>query len=494
MNTVLRRVSPNNAKLNTEPRSADAERPFCRSAATAFASAPTRLASVAAALAIALAMVVSVTIPCLNWVPAATVLMIGGLNQPTLSDEEMAAVLNGRYAGDTRVSATYPAQAWPLTGVTSLTVGQSVDVGIGNLEEAIRETNPAVVVGISEGSLVLDEVQRRLAAAPDRPRPDQIAFVTIAGLNRGNGLFTLFRGLFIPIANYTPRPEPVTPYHTTVIAKEYDGWADFPDRPWNLVATLNAIAGSGVIPGFPSEHNATTTADLSEVPDSNITTTTNSLGGITTRYLVPTPDLPLLQPLRDLGLPTAIVDAINDLLKPIVDAGYSRNDRGPSSDSADRSGRLHPADMTETPSANSFDAKSSTDADAARADVTSTSADADRSSTGSDPVARNVRPRADRADDASEKKGGAYHRRAGRTEATNAQTTRQFESRAAERASGTTTDNRPPRRVRGGCAGGGGCTVPVDKSDEPAQRRAANSDSDAHPDRDSHDTDDAHAG
>jgi PE-PPE domain len=462
MNTVLRRVS--------EPRPVDAGRPFRRSAATAFASVPIRLASGAAALAIALAMVVTFTIPGLNWVPTATVLMIGGLNQPTLGDEEMAAVLNGRYADDTRVSATYPAQAWPLTGVTSLTIGQSVDVGIGNLEDAISETHPAIVVGISEGSLVLDEVQRRLAAAPHRPEPDQIAFVTIAGLNRGNGVFTLFRGLFIPIANYTPRPEPVTPYHTTVIAKEYDGWADFPDRPWNLVATLNAIAGSGVIPGFPSEHNATTTADLSEVPKSNITTTTNSLGGTTTRYLVPTPDLPLLQPLRDLGLPTAIVDAINDLLKPVVDAGYSRNDRQPSSDSAGRSTRLHPPDVTEKPSANAFDAKSSTDA-----------------------AARDVKPRADRAD-ASEKKGGAYDRRGGRTEATNAGTGRQRESRADDRASGTTTDSRPPKGIRGGCAAGGGCAVPVGKSDEQAQRRAASSDSHARADRESHDTDDARAG
>jgi PE-PPE domain len=447
MNTVMRRVVRNNA--------------------------PIRLAGVAAALAITLAMVVSFTIPGLNWVPAATVLMIGGLNQSTLSDEEMATMLNGRYAGDTRVSATYPAQAWPLTGVTSLTVGQSVGVGIGNLEEAISETNPAVVVGISEGSLVLDEVQRRLAAAPDRPRPDEIAFVTIAGLNRGNGVFTLFRGLFIPIANYTPRPEPVTPYHTIVIAKEYDGWADFPDRPWNLVATLNAIAGSGVIPGFPSEHNATTTADLSAVPQSNITTTTNSLGGTTTRYLVPTPDLPLLQPLRDLGLPTAIVDAINDLLKPVVDAGYSRNDRQPSPDSAESKRPSAPADMTEKPSANSLGAKSST---------------------GSDPVARDVRPRANRADDASEEKAGAYDRRGDRTKATNADTAHQLESRADDRASGTTTDKRPPRRIRGGCAGAGGCTVAADKSDEPAQRRAASGDSDARADRESDDKDDAHAG
>ena len=80
---------------------------------------PMRVASAAATLVIALAVVVSFTMPGVQWVPAANVVMIGGLNQPKLSDGEMAAVLNGRYADDTLVSAEYPAQAWPFTGLTS---------------------------------------------------------------------------------------------------------------------------------------------------------------------------------------------------------------------------------------------------------------------------------------------------------------------------------------------------------------------------------------
>jgi hypothetical protein len=357
---------------------------------------PMSVARAVAMLVTALAMVMSLATPGLQWVPASTTVMIGGLNQPTLSDGEMAAVLNGRYAGDTLVSAEYPAQAWPFTGLTSLTVGQSVDVGIGNLEAAIREANPAVVVGISEGSLVLDEVQRRLAATPDAPQPDEIEFVTIAGLNRGNGLFTLFRGLFIPIFNYTPQPEPVTPYHTTVIMKEYDGWADFPDRPWNLLSALNAIAGSGVIPGFPSEHNATINTDLSQVPDSNVTTTTNSAGGITKRYLVPTPDLPLLRPLGDLGFPAAIVDALNALLKPIVDAGYSRNDPQPTIESADTNRASALAQSTTEPSTS----------DTRKVSLTSASADTDHSSADSDKARRDAKAKAGEDADADKKAAG----------------------------------------------------------------------------------------
>jgi hypothetical protein len=290
-----------------------------------YASAPVKvLARVTAPLVASLALVVSLIGPGVHFAPAATVLMIGGKDQSVLSDAEMAAVLDGRYAGDTRVSVEWPAQAWPLTGLTSLTVGQSVAVGIEKLEEAIDETSgPTVVLGISEGSLVVDAAQRRLAANGTN---SQLSFVTIADMNRGNGIFTHFRDVYIPILDYTPQPEPVTAYDTIVVAQEYDGWAEFPDRPWNLLATMNAIAGSGVIPGFAGVHNATVTADLSQVPPKNITTTVNSQGGTTTSYLVPTRDLPLLQPLRDWGTPKPVVDAINQLLKPIVDAGYSRND------------------------------------------------------------------------------------------------------------------------------------------------------------------------
>jgi hypothetical protein len=290
-----------------------------------YASAPVKV--LARVTVVALAIVFWLFVPGVQFASAATVLMIGGMGQPVLSEAEMAAVLDGRYADDTRVSVEWPAQVWPQTGLTSLTMGQSVAVGIEQLEEAIDESSgPTVVLGISQGSLVVDAVQRRLATNGTN---SELSFVTIADMNRGNGIFTHFRGVYIPILDYTPQPEPVTPYDTLVVAQEYDGWADFPDRPWNLVATMNAIAGSGIVPGFTGVHDATVSADLSQVPPTNITTTVNSLGGTTTSYLVPTRDLPLLQPLRDWGVPKPLVDTVNHLLKPVVDAGYSRND-GPS--------------------------------------------------------------------------------------------------------------------------------------------------------------------
>ena len=55
-----------------------------------------------------------------------------------------------------------------------------------------------------------------------------------------------------------------------------------------------------------------------------VDTTTNSKGATTTTYMVPTRQLPLTQPLRDIGAPTKTIDKIDKVLRPVVNAGYSR--------------------------------------------------------------------------------------------------------------------------------------------------------------------------
>lgn len=117
-------------------------------------------------------------------------------------------------------------------------------------------------------------------------------------------------------------PAPETPYDTVIVTREYDGLADFPDRPLNILATLNAIAG--VVYIHPISYGPDT--DLAAIPDEDVTETVNSLGGKTTSYFVQNDRLPLLQPLRDLHVDERFVSAIEQPLKQLVDAGYSRND------------------------------------------------------------------------------------------------------------------------------------------------------------------------
>ena len=58
--------------------------------------------------------------------------------------------------------------------------------------------------------------------------------------------------------------------------------------------------------------------------EENITVTTNEKGATTTTYLVPQPTMPILRPFS--GVAPRVVEAANNVLKPIADRGYSRND------------------------------------------------------------------------------------------------------------------------------------------------------------------------
>lgn len=269
---------------------------------------------------------------------SATVLAMGGIGYETIETDLITRVLGGRYAGeDNLVGLPWPGQLTPFNG--TLTLNQSVSAGLETMDAAIRSTaGPKIVIGASGSTLVVGEQMRRLAGDPTAPAADELSFVVLGDANRG--IFKQVRGLTLPILDYTVRELPVTKYSLTVVSGEYDGLGDWPDRPWNLLADLNALAGTGllqqIVPesvvaalgleGFGSVHYDAMFADLSTVPKENITTTVNKAGGVTTTYLVPTPDLPLLRPLTTLGVAPEVVSTLDKVLRPIIDSAYIRND------------------------------------------------------------------------------------------------------------------------------------------------------------------------
>ncbi|PQP51107.1 PE-PPE domain-containing protein [Mycolicibacterium austroafricanum] len=242
---------------------------------------------------------------------AGTALVVGGVGQPTVPDWVMENLLAGRFADDTREDIYWPAEAKPYTTGTR-TLGQSVAEGTENLYEAIMTSSvPITVVGMSGGSLVVDETMRRLLVNPDEaPIPADLTFVIIADSSRQQ---FINRIKYSSRFDYTYRPAPETQYDVIVVTGEYDGFADFPDRWWNFTAVLNAYAG------VLTEHIPTAFADLDEVPSENITITVNDLGGTTTHYLVPAKTLPLVKLFPGLKAREAE-------LKRQIDSAYKRND------------------------------------------------------------------------------------------------------------------------------------------------------------------------
>ena len=246
------------------------------------------------------------------------VLVVGGSNPtPYEAGPVSPPYLGGVYGPESYVP--YPASLGPpFEGTTPL--DQSVAAGVQSAESMQNATSqPVVFMGTSQGSLVLDQVMRDDVAAG--VPASKVSFVVIENPEGDRGALTLAGHAGIEFQGYKAKPVPETPYNVTVVVREDDGVADLPNVPTSpgyMLAMVNAFMGGMYL------HSTAQFSDLSKVPASNITTSVNSLGGRTTTYLVPTPTLPLLRPLVQLGVPSFIVAGLNGLLKPLVNSAYNR--------------------------------------------------------------------------------------------------------------------------------------------------------------------------
>src|SRR5262245_8302744 len=219
------------------------------------------------------------------------------------------------FAGDEVVPIDYPAS---IVGMD-----KGVAVAVENLETGMDGVDgPIVISGFSQGAIAVAIEKQRIMALPPEQRPADVTFVTVGDPTNPQGILHWLPGR-LPVIGVSPVDVPDTPYDTIIVNREYDGWSDFPDRPWNLLSTANAVMGIVYVHGRYLEIGP---IDLDAVPTENVTETTNTAGGKTTTYLVPTDKLPLVQPLRDLHVPEPIVQTIERPLKKVVDAGYARND------------------------------------------------------------------------------------------------------------------------------------------------------------------------
>jgi hypothetical protein len=98
---------------------------------------------------------------------------------------------------------------------------------------------------------------------------------------------------------------------------QYDGVADFPDNPFNLLAVTNAIMGGEQLHVEAANYPILTQSTY-------YSQTTGSNGGTTTIVMIPTPVLPLLQPMLDAGADPAKVAALDAKLRPKIDRAYKR--------------------------------------------------------------------------------------------------------------------------------------------------------------------------
>jgi PE-PPE domain len=213
--------------------------------------------------------------------------------------------------------------AWKLSGLFDLTGDQSIKAGVADLETAMADhpDQPLVIYGYSQGAVVAAKEKRRLAEKyPWGTDAPDIDFVLAGDVGVPNGGFgARFPGLHIPVLDWTyDGADPTnTQFDTTFITYQYDGFADFPMYPLNVIATLNAVLGLLYVHTWPFD--VTLAADPTTAPP------IVSQHGDSTFYFFENPHLPLFAPLRSLGVPESLIDVVEPFFRVIVELGYDRS-------------------------------------------------------------------------------------------------------------------------------------------------------------------------
>lgn len=275
--------------------------------------------------------------------PAATIppfpanplsIFIGGTGVPWPSDQFVTnanALYVRSFSPGAILQKLYtPEQLYPLTGVKSLTLNASVAQGVSILDNelytAIHTNNQAVTVfGISQSAIISSLEMQNLAngtslfgATP--PDISKLNFVLTGNeVNPNGGMLSRFPNLNLPSLglDFYPAMNANTPYHVANYTLEYDGFADFPRYPINIISDLNAVAG--IVFVHPHYLDLTT----SQVNSAVQLPTSPGYNGNTTYYMIATQNLPLLAPLRAIPvIGNPLADLVQPDLKVIVNLGY----------------------------------------------------------------------------------------------------------------------------------------------------------------------------
>lgn len=232
---------------------------------------------------------------------AANVLTVTGYTSLGSLDWDMADMLQGGFcsqaSGNTCDEVEY------LSGVPN--IGESS--GLWALRAALATTAPpTMVVGFSQGAMIATEWMLEYGETAWSPSPADLSFVLMANPQRKYGGVR-------PVYDIEDPTPADNAYRVLDIAMEYDGAADVPDNLFNLLAVANAIAG------FQHIH-----IDGYDDVDLDSSEKLVWIDGNTTYVLIRSQNIPLLQPLRNIGL-DALADALNDPLKRIIDSAYDRD-------------------------------------------------------------------------------------------------------------------------------------------------------------------------
>lgn len=233
------------------------------------------------------------------------------------------------FTGTTQVLTT-PEALYPFLGPFTETFDKSEAQGQQILDAAILNqiagghvdaANPVVVFGWSQSSVISSLLQQQLAS--QGVPSDDVHFVLVGNESAPNG--GILERFDLPADTQPTIPslgltfsgsEPNDLFPTDVYTHEYDGFADFPQYPINLLSDINAMLG------IAFEHTTYLGLTPEQIQDA-IQLPTSAADTLTNYYMIPDTTLPLLEPLQlipFIGNPLA--DLLNPDLSVLVNLGY----------------------------------------------------------------------------------------------------------------------------------------------------------------------------
>ena len=307
------------------------------------AAAKSAAAGPAAAISVAVGPAAAISVAAVPSAAATLPLVLGPSGVPIPTQKYVDTVVKWYVTPNSPDGAT-PAQVvftpeglYPITGVKSLPLNTSVDQGMKILSDTLGLLpggTPTTVFGYSQSAIIgsLLEMGYISPTSPYKdPSPaiptelyDSISFVFVGNeMNPNGGFLSRFPNLLLPslgIPFYGATPEDA--YPTTNYTREYDGFADFPRYPLNLLSVLNA--GLGIIfvhtkyaPADTCQTFCLTEQEVQAALPLPSTSATQKY------YFMPTENLPLVEPLRLIPLiGNPIADLIQPVLKVLVNLGY----------------------------------------------------------------------------------------------------------------------------------------------------------------------------
>jgi hypothetical protein len=271
-----------------------------------------------------------------------TALIMNGTFEPVVTGEWISQVMRDLVTpslgeGYTGAAMNTPEEFWPVSGLFSLTFNNSIKVGHELLDTQLHQNlkenpgTPQAVYGHSQSAIIAAAEKRTLAAEyADGDDVPEVSFVLTGNPYRPNGgilsRLPVLAKLLTPWAQMTATPTD-TSFVTHDIVRQYDLWADFPTYPLNLLADLNALFGLMnhyyLEESAPLLRNLLSTISLDPTsPNFNPNTGTQQYGD-TTYHTIPSEHLPLIAPLRWIGL-GPLTDIVEPTLRVLVELGYDR--------------------------------------------------------------------------------------------------------------------------------------------------------------------------